>query len=47
MKKEVGEVEELANEWHWGDTGTGKSYGVRRRFPGAYIKSNNIWWCGY
>jgi len=34
-------------EWHWGDTGTGKTRGLRERFPEAYTKSNNLWWCGY
>lgn len=37
----------LTNEWHYGATGTGKSRGVRERFPEAYIKGNNIWWDGY
>lgn len=37
----------LEHEWHYGATGTGKSRGVRDRFPEAYIKGNNIWWDGY
>ena len=40
-------IDKLTNEWHWGDSGTGKSRGVRSRFLDAYIKSNNVWWDGY
>lgn len=38
---------ELTHEWHWGSTGTGKTRGVRERFPEAYLKSNTKWWDGY
>lgn len=38
---------ELLHEWHWGATGTGKTRGVRERFPDAYLKSNTKWWDGY
>lgn len=47
MKKDVKDLDVLDNEWHWGATGTGKSRGVRARFPDAYIKSNDYWWDGY
>jgi len=40
-------VDKLLGEWHWGATGTGKSYGVRQEYPDAYIKSNSFWWDGY
>ena len=38
---------ELTNEWHYGDTGTGKSTHVRTKYPDAFIKSNDVWWDGY
>ena len=47
MKKDVVDLDVLDNEWHWGHTGTGKSRGVRGRFPDAFIKSNDYWWDGY
>lgn len=37
----------LTNEYHWGEPGTGKSRGVRTKYPDAFIKSNDIWWDGY
>lgn len=47
MKKGVASLPVLANEWHYGPTGTGKSRSVRERFPDAFIKSNDVWWDGY
>lgn len=38
---------ELQNEWHYGDTGTGKSRTVREKYPDAYIKDTTEWWNGY
>lgn len=47
MEKKCVDLTELNNEWHWGYTGTGKTRGVRARFPDAFIKGNNVWWDGY
>lgn len=40
-------IEELQNEWWYGETGTGKSRELWERFPGHYQKSLNKWWDGY
>lgn len=40
-------MDTLEHEWHWGASGTGKSRGVRERYPEAFIKSNDKWWDGY
>lgn len=34
-------------EWHWGKTGTGKTYHIKKTYPGAYTKLRNKWWCWY
>lgn len=47
MARKVPTLGPLDNEWHYGDTGTGKSRHVRTKYPDAYIKGNNIWWDGY
>lgn len=47
MKAQPQPLDALVHEWHWGVTGTGKTRGVRERFPDAYLKSNTKWWDGY
>lgn len=47
MKKAVTNIDKLESEWHYGPTGTGKSYSVRTKHPDAFIKSNDVWWDGY
>jgi len=42
-----GNLEFLCNEWHFGDTGVGKSRPLREKYPNAFIKDANIWWDGY
>lgn len=37
----------LINFWCWGDTGVGKSRGVRERYPDIYPKPLNKWWDCY
>lgn len=40
-------LSDLANEWWYGETGTGKSRELWERFPEHYQKSLNKWWDGY
>lgn len=40
-------LDTLANEWHYGPTGTGKSRTVREKWPLAFIKDTTEWWNGY
>lgn len=47
MKNDFKSLDDMCNEYHYGASGTGKSRGVRERFPDAYIKANDKWWDGY
>nr|UOF76969.1 rep protein [Cressdnaviricota sp.]UOF81641.1 rep protein [Cressdnaviricota sp.]UOF82348.1 rep protein [Cressdnaviricota sp.] len=40
-------LDELDNEWWWGETGTGKSKKLWEDYPIHYQKSHNKWWDGY
>lgn len=40
-------LDELTNEWWYGQTGTGKSSKVWADYPYHYQKELNKWWCGY
>lgn len=42
-----GDLTAPTGEWHWGAPGVGKSFAVRRDFPGFYDKPLNKWWDGY
>nr|AOV86230.1 putative rep protein [uncultured virus] len=40
-------LDELTNEWWWGETGTGKSKRAWELYPQHYNKLLNKWWDGY
>jgi hypothetical protein len=40
-------LDELDNEWWWGNSGTGKSKHLWEMFPNHFKKSLNKWWDGY
>jgi len=40
-------IEELSNEWWYGQTGTGKSYRLWQQYPDHYQKELNKWWDHY
>lgn len=41
------DIDELQNEWRWGESGVGKSSSVRRDYPGLYLKDASKWWDNY
>lgn len=47
LNRNVTSTSTLEHEWHWGATGLGKSRAIREKYPDAYLKGCNIWWCNY
>lgn len=43
----VASMDNLTNQWYYGESGIGKSYKARTENPDAYIKEPNKWWDGY
>lgn len=46
LTQELDDIE-LDHEWLWGESGSGKSYTARNRYPTAFLKACNKWWDGY
>lgn len=47
-KKELPDIMESRQcFWIYGDPGIGKTYYVREKFPGCFVKPQNKWWDGY
>lgn len=40
-------ADDVRGVWIYGPPGTGKTHKARHDYPGAFIKQQNKWWCGY
>lgn len=40
-------LDDVCGEWRWGEAGSGKSVYCFEKYPNAYRKNPNKWWCGY
>lgn len=47
LSSDLENIDELVNEWFYGESGSGKSWTARNRYPDAYLKMCNKWWQGY
>lgn len=47
LERELDTLDDFENEWLWGESGSGKSYTARQRYPNAFLKACNKWWDGY
>lgn len=47
LSKDLDDIDEMDNHWFYGESGSGKSWTARNRYPYAYLKMCNKWWQGY